>query len=58
MLVKVDTYAVKCIEEILKRGNNAVVRRYKDGVVVSEQLQKVKYRSVPIEGQKDNGSQS
>lgn len=37
MIVKVDGNAVAAIEAILKRGNNAIVRRKGDGVVVMEE---------------------
>ena len=46
-----DTDAVEAIEAILKRGNNAVVKRSKDGVCVSEECLKIKYRTAQRGGQ-------
>ena len=37
--------AVEAIETILKRGNNAIVKRSKNGVTISEEYQKIKYRT-------------
>lgn len=34
---------MKAIEEILKRGNDAVVRRKGDGVIVLEEKRTIKY---------------
>lgn len=36
---------IQAIEAILKRGNNAEVRRKGDGVVVLEVQKKIKYQS-------------
>lgn len=36
---------VQAIETILKRGNNAEVRRKGDGVIVLEVQKKIKYQS-------------
>lgn len=51
MLVKLDNEAVEAIEAILKRGNNAIVRRAKDGVVILEQTVKTTYRTDQRNGQ-------
>ena len=45
MTVKLDEAAKTAIEAILKRGNDALVYRSKDGVVVSEQSRKTVYRT-------------
>lgn len=47
MLVKVDGNAVAAIEAILKRGNNAIVRRKGNGVVVMEEKRKTVYEPAP-----------
>lgn len=47
MVVKVDSNAVAAIEAILKRGNNAIVRRKGDGVVVMEEKRKTVYEPSP-----------
>ena len=36
---------IQAIESILKRGNNAEVRRKGDGVIVLEVQKKIKYQS-------------
>ena len=43
MVIPVE--AIAAIEAILKRGNDAVVYRNKDGVVVAEQSRTIKYRA-------------
>lgn len=40
---QIDEKAVKAIEEIIKRGNDAVVRRNGDGCVVLEEKKTIKY---------------
>ena len=40
MIVKVDENAREAIEAILKRGNNAIVRRKGDSVIVMEEKRK------------------
>lgn len=45
MIVKLDDEAKKTIEEIIKRGNDAKVRRSKGGIVIFEEVQKIKYRN-------------
>ena len=47
MIVKVDSNAVAAIEAILKRGNNAIVRRKGDGVAVMEEKRKTVYEPSP-----------
>ena len=47
LIVKVDGNAVAAIEAILKRGNNAIVRRKGDGVVVMEEKRKTVYEPSP-----------
>ena len=39
--------AIAAIEAALKRGHNVEVRRYKDGVIVSEVRKTIKYRDIP-----------
>lgn len=41
----IDNEVIQAIETILKRGNNAEVRRKGDGVVVLEVQKKIKYQS-------------
>ena len=43
MIVKVDENAREAIEAILKRGNNAIVRRKGDSVIVMEEKRKTVY---------------
>lgn len=40
-----DDKAIKAIEEILKRGNNAEIRKKGDGCIVLEVKKEIKYRS-------------
>lgn len=47
MIVKVDGNAVAAIEAILKRGNNAIVRRKGDGVIIMEEKRKTVYQPSP-----------
>ena len=47
MIVKIDGNALAAIETILKRGNNAIVRRKGDGVVVMEEKRKTVYEPSP-----------
>lgn len=41
----IDNKVIQTIEAILKRGNNAEVRRKGDGVIVLEVQKKIKYQS-------------
>lgn len=41
----IDNEVIQAIEVILKRGNNAEVRRKGDGVIVLEVQKKIKYQS-------------
>ena len=43
MIVKVDENAKEAIDAILKRGNNAIVRRKGDSVIVMEEKRKTVY---------------
>ena len=43
MIVKVDENAREAIEAILKRGNNAIVRRKGDSIIVLEEKRKIVY---------------
>lgn len=45
MGVKLDDKAIKAIEEIISKRNDAIVSVRKDGVVVAEQKTKVIFRS-------------
>ena len=38
-----DQKAIAAIEYILKRGNNAVIKKKKNGVIVMEEVRKTKY---------------
>lgn len=44
-VVVLDDKAKAAIEQILKRGNDAKVKRFKNGVVVIEEKQEIKYRT-------------
>lgn len=41
----IEKEMVQAIEAILKRGNNAEIRRKGDGVVILEVQKKIKYQS-------------
>ena len=45
MIVRLEPAAFRAIEDVLKRGNNAIVKRNKDGVVICENIQKTIYRT-------------
>jgi hypothetical protein len=47
LIVKIDGNAVAAIEAILKRGNNAIVRRKGDGVIIMEEKRKTVYQPSP-----------
>lgn len=47
MVVKLNDSAKEAIEAILKRGNNAIVRRKGDDVVVMEEKRKTVYNPSP-----------
>ena len=47
MIVTINDEAKAAIEAALRRGNNVEVRRYKDGVIVSEIHKTIKYREIP-----------
>lgn len=57
MVVKINDTAIKAIESILNRGNDAIVYRNKNGVVVSEQTRKTIYRTAQ-RAEQDKGNQS
>ena len=57
MIVRISESAIQAIETILKRGNDAVVYRNKDGVVVAEQTRKITYRTAQSSGRQGNQSQ-
>lgn len=44
MNVKLDAKAAETIERILKRGNDAVVRRRKDAVIILEEQRQIIYK--------------
>lgn len=48
MNVRIDESASKVIEAILKRGNDAVIRRKKDGIVIFEESKKIQYEAHEI----------
>lgn len=50
MIVKLDFEEIKTVEEILRRGGDVKIRRFKDGIIISEEVQKVRYKrqSKPI----------
>lgn len=41
----IDRKAKEAIEAILRRGNDVKIRRFKDGVIVIEEKQVIKYRT-------------
>lgn len=43
MIVKFDDKTLKVINDILHRGNDAVIRRRKDGFIILEDQKKVIY---------------
>ena len=43
MTVKLSEAAIKAVEEILRRGNNAVIRRKGEDVVICEEKRKTVY---------------
>ena len=43
MILKIDEKAIAVIEEILKRGNDVLVKRSKDGIVIIEQKKTIRY---------------
>ena len=45
MDVSITCEAIETIIEIVNRGNNAVVKRSEDGVIVMEEKRKTKYRN-------------
>lgn len=47
MIVTINDEAKAAIEAALRRGNNVEIRRYKDGVIVSEIRKTIKYREIP-----------
>ena len=47
MVIKLDDKAKAAIEAILKRGNDAIVRRKGDSVIVLEEKRKTVYNPSP-----------
>lgn len=57
MIVKLNSDAVSAVELILKRGNNAVVKRNGQDIIVMEEKREISYRHQPNRGLgKSNGS--
>ena len=50
MNVEVYESAIKTVEAILKRGNDAVIRRRKDGFIILEEQKAIKYDASLIGG--------
>ena len=50
MAVKIDIQVIAAVEEILKRGNDAVIRRKGDGVIVLEEKRKIVYKPLSDRG--------
>ena len=50
MSVEIDRVAIEVIQAILIRGNDAVVRRKKDGIVILEDSRKIQYDASQIGG--------
>lgn len=48
MNMKIDESANKVIEAILKRGNDVVIRRKKDGIVILEEKKTIQYEACEI----------
>ena len=47
MIIKLDDKVKEAVEAILKRGNDAVVRRKGDNVIVMEEKRKTVYNPSP-----------
>lgn len=47
MTIKLDDGAKEAIEAILKRGNDAIIRRKGNGVIVLEEKRKTVYNPLP-----------
>lgn len=47
MIVRLDEKAVEAVNEILRRGNKAVIQRQGDGVIVMEEKRKIQYSTAP-----------
>lgn len=50
MIVKIDDHAKAAIEAILKRGNDAIIRRKGDCVIVMEEKRKTVYNPSSNQG--------
>jgi len=46
--VKIDARALEIIEQILREGNDVIIRRKRDGVVILEDRKKIKYDTCEI----------
>lgn len=49
--VKIDGKAIEVITMILHRGNDVVIRRKKDGIVILEESKKIQYDASLIGGE-------
>ena len=48
MIGENDTQVIEIINQILLRGNDAIIRRKKDGIVILEESKKIKYDTCSI----------
>ena len=47
MIVELTDKAIATVEDILRKGNKAVIQRMGDGVVVMEEKRKIQYSTIP-----------
>ena len=51
MKVEINEEAILVIQAILKRGNDVLIRRKKDGIVILEESKKIQYDASLIGGE-------
>ena len=50
MNLEIDSKAIEIVQAILQRGNDAVIRRKKDGFIILEESKKITYDASLIGG--------
>ena len=50
MKVEINDEAISVIQTILRRGNDVIIRRKKDGIVIMEESKKIQYDASLIGG--------
>ena len=50
MKVEINSDAIIIIQDILRRGNDVLIRRKKDGIVILEETKKIQYDASLIGG--------